>query len=315
VRDVRARLGRTCARPGSFRLALLVLVAAIVSDRLANGFWTRHVLLTSLVSSLVVVGLSVAVVNEALERRQLRRWSVLAQYVLFELVRTARLTWTALMEVLGLMYAGEETNATLSAGARTLRDTPRVAAAMRELLADPSRRERLHGLIDRLMGRSDDVLGRWAGVMLNSAAYTEIIDRHVELYSRLAWVGSLLEHFEPTDDDPRRRRLSRSSPAVQLQGEFDDDWLSDNLVAIAQLAESLDQDSLQFALRIVPGEWWAARWHTPTAASAVAPTAPTSERPSRVSARPLGLPGVHYASPLASQVARREWSCEASSNI
>jgi hypothetical protein len=94
-------------------LAMLVLVAAIVSDRLANGFWTRHVLLTSLVSSLVVVGLSVAVVNEALERRQLRRWSVLAQYVLFELVRTARLTWTALMEALGLMYAGEETKATL----------------------------------------------------------------------------------------------------------------------------------------------------------------------------------------------------------
>ncbi len=183
-------------------LALLVLAAAIVSDRLANAFWMRHVLLTSLVSSLVVVVLSVAVVNEVLERRQRQRWSVLAQYVLFELVRTARLTWTALMEVLGLMYAGGETEATLSAGARTLRDTPRVVAAMRELLADPDRRHRLHGLIERLMGRSDEVLGRWAGVMLNSAAYAEMIDRHVELYSRLAWVGSLLEYFEPTDDDP-----------------------------------------------------------------------------------------------------------------
>ena len=257
-------------------LALLVLAAAIVSDRLANAFWMRHVLLTSLVSSLVVVVLSVAVVNEVLERRQRQRWSVLAQYVLFELVRTARLTWTALMEVLGLMYAGEETEATLSAGARTLRDTPRVVAAMRELLADPDRRHRLHGLIERLMGRSDEVLGRWAGVMLNSAAYAEMIDRHVELYSRLAWVGSLLEYFEPTDDDPRRRRLSRSSPAVELQGEFDDDWLSHNLVAIAQLAEELDQSALQLALRIVPGEWWAARWPPPTttAAREAAPAPP-----------------------------------------
>ncbi len=56
-------------------------------------------------------------------------------------------------------------------------------------------------------------------------------------------------------------------PAVELQGQFDDDWLSHNLVAIAQLAEELDQSALQLALRIVPGEWWAARW-PPTAATA-----------------------------------------------
>jgi hypothetical protein len=123
------------------------------------------------------------------------------------------------------------------------------------------------------------VLGRWAGVMLNSAAYAEIIDRHVELYSRLAWVGSLLEYLEPTDDDAKRRRLTPSSPAVQLQGDFDDDWLSDNLVAIAQLAEALDEGSLQLALRIVPGEWWAARWQSPAATPAVEPAAPTSQRP------------------------------------
>jgi FlaA1/EpsC-like NDP-sugar epimerase len=129
VRDLTAR------RSGSARahvrqtrsiagLAVLVLAAAIASDRLANRFWRRHLLLTSLVSSFVVVAVSVAVVNEALERRHRRRWIVLAQYVLFELVRTARLTWTGLMEVLGLMHAGEETQASLNAGARTLLDTP-----------------------------------------------------------------------------------------------------------------------------------------------------------------------------------------------
>jgi hypothetical protein len=104
-------------------LAILALAAAIASDRLANAFWSHHWLLTSLVSSLVVVAVSVAVINETLERRQRRRWSVLAQYVLFELVRTARITWTGLIEVLGLMHAGEHTQATLNAGARTLPDT------------------------------------------------------------------------------------------------------------------------------------------------------------------------------------------------
>ena len=255
-------------------LSVLVLAAAIASDSLARGFWERHPLLTGLAASLAIVILTVAVVNEVLERRQRRRWSVLAQYVLIELVRTARVTWTTLMELLGLMSGGEATEAALGAAAETLRDTARVSAAMHELLEHPDRRQRLHGVIERLMSRSDEVLGRWAPVMLSSAVYAEVIDRHVEMYSRLAWVGSLLDHFEPTDDDPRRRRLSRSSPAVQLQGEFDDEWLSDNLVAIAQLAESLDRDSLQLALRIVPLEWWAARSGPPPARSAPQSAAP-----------------------------------------
>jgi hypothetical protein len=106
------------------------------------------------------------------------------------------------------------------------------------------------------------------------------LEQLVELYSRLAWVGSLLDDFEPTDDDPRRRRLSRSSPAVQLQGEFDDAWLGDSLVTIAQLAERLDRGSLQLALRIVPLEWWATRAGPAPARSGVQSAAPTSQHPS-----------------------------------
>jgi hypothetical protein len=240
-------------------VAAFTLVAAILLDQMDERFWDRHALLTDLVASLLVVGLSVAVVNEALERRQRRRWSVLAQYVLFQLVRHARVTWTGLMELLGLMPAGNETEATLDASAQAVRDTPRVVGALRELLADRDRRQQLHQLIERLMGSSDDLLGRWAGVMLNSGAYAEIIDRHVELYSRIAWVGSLLDHREPIDDDPRRRRWGRSSPVVQFQDDFDDDKLTDFLVAIAQLAETLDGATTRLALRIVPLEWWAGR--------------------------------------------------------
>jgi hypothetical protein len=257
-------------------VAGLVLVAAVVFDQLDERFWDRHALLTDLVASLLVVGLSVAVVNEALERRQRRRWSVLAQYVLFQLVRHARVTWTGLMELLGLMSTGDETEQTLDTGARAVRDTPRVAGALRELLADPDRRERLHSLIERLMSSSDDLLGRWASVMLNSSAYAEIVDRHVELYSRIAWVGSLLNYREPVDDDPRRLRLSRSSPAVQFQGDFDDDELTDYLVAIAQLAETLDRATLQLALRIVPLEWWAQR--LPSTTDGAQPPARTDRR-------------------------------------
>jgi hypothetical protein len=234
---------------------MLVLVAAVVFDQLNERLWDRHALLTDLVASLIVVGLSVAVVNETLERRRRRRWSVLAQYVLFQLVRHARVTWTELTELAGLM----STEQTLEAGAHALRDTPRVAVALRELLANPDGRQRLHGIVGRLMGSSDDLLGRWAGVMLSSNAYAEIIDSHVELYSRIAWVGTMLNYWEPTDDAPRRWLFGLSSPVVEFEDGFDDDKLTDYLVGIVQLAEKLDRATLELAVRIVPVEWWAKR--------------------------------------------------------
>jgi hypothetical protein len=72
-------------------LALLALAAAIVSERFAKHLWVRHPLLAGLASSAIVVMLSVAVVNEVLEIRRRRRWRVLAQYVMLELVRDARM--------------------------------------------------------------------------------------------------------------------------------------------------------------------------------------------------------------------------------
>ena len=50
-------------------------------------------MLAGLVASVIVVMLSVAVINEVLERSRRRRWSTLAQYVMFELVRNARMIW------------------------------------------------------------------------------------------------------------------------------------------------------------------------------------------------------------------------------
>jgi hypothetical protein len=103
------------------------------------------------------------------------------------------------------------------------------------------------------------VLGRWADVMVNSGTYAEIVDRHVELYSRLYWWGSVLDESEPLEEHLNRPRLSRLSPATQASGPIENEWLRDNLVAIAQLAESLDRSSFELAMRIVPFEWWAAQ--------------------------------------------------------
>jgi hypothetical protein len=238
-------------------LSLLVLCAAVVWDVVGDGFWFRHVLVSNLVASLVVVAVTAAVLNEVLERRQRKRWSVLAQYALFDLLRTARLVWTGLLELGGVVPDDDIEARGLAAGSEAVLDTPRFAAAMDDVLADVDRREQLHRLIVRLVAHGQEVLGRWADVMVNSGTYTEVVDRHVELYSRLNWWGSVLDESEPLEEHLSRPRLSRLSPATLTSGPVEDEWLRDNLVAIAQLAESLDRRSFELAMRIVPIEWWA----------------------------------------------------------
>ena len=237
-------------------VSVLMLSGAIVWDLANDGFWSRHALLTDLVGSLVVVAVTVALLNEVLGRWQREHWSVLAQYALFEFVRTARLVWSGLLELAGLVSDGELGEEALTAGSDAVRDTARLAAAMDEMLASAERREQLHRLIAGLLGHGDEVLGRWAGVMVSSGSYAEIVDRHVELYSRLYWWGSVLDESEPLEDHHNRPKLSRVSPATQTYGSVDDAWLRENLVAIAQLAESLDRSSFQAAFRIVSRDWW-----------------------------------------------------------
>ena len=238
-------------------LSVLVLFGAIAWDLANDGFWSRHALLTDLVASLIVVAVTAAVLNEVLERRQRERWSVLAQYALLDFVRAARLVWSGLLELAGLVPDGELGDGALAAGSEAVRDTPRLAAAMDEMLASADRRVELHRLIAGLLGHGQEVLGRWAGVMVSSRTYAEIVDRHVELYSRLDWWGSVLDESEPLEEHLSRPRLSRFSPATQAAGPVEDEWLRENLVAIAQLAESLDRGSFELALRIVPLDWWA----------------------------------------------------------
>src|SRR6516225_9667815 len=113
-------------------VSVLVLLGAIAWDFANDGFWSRHALFTSLVASLIVVAVTAAVLNEVLERRQRERWSVLAQYALFDLLRTARLVWTSLLDLAGLAPDGEPEEGPLAAGSEAVLDTPRLAAAMEE---------------------------------------------------------------------------------------------------------------------------------------------------------------------------------------
>jgi hypothetical protein len=242
-------------------VAVAAVVGGVVSDATSGSFWGRHTMLAGLAASVIVVMLSVAVINEALERSRRRRWSTLAQYVMFELVGNARMIWLGVLELAGSPAIEPNHPRFLDLGAETVRDTSRLTAAVREIVGDPDRRRRLHTEIAFLAEQADLLLGRWASVMLSVDIYAEVIDRHVELAGDLAWIGSLLDRSDPPSDR-RRQQRARSSPAVQIEADLGVEWLTDRLVVITQLAEALDRGTLELALRIVPVEWWQARLGT-----------------------------------------------------
>ena len=187
--------------------------------------------------------------------------SVLAQYVMFELVRNARMIWTGILDLAGLLPTDANQRQSVELGAQIVRDTSRLTAAVREIVDDDDRRRRLHTEIAFLAEHADEVLGRWAAVMLNAEAYAEVVDRHVELVGDMAWIGGLLDAGYPPDD-ARRQKRARSSPAVKIQADLGGAWLADRIVVITQLAENLDRGTIELALRIVPVQWWEGRLGT-----------------------------------------------------
>lgn len=238
-----------------------LILAAIASDFLTASFWERHALLTSLVANLLVVAVTVVLVNELLERRDRRRWNLLAQTVLFALVQSARATWTGLVEVLGLAEVESGAVEPLRSAAGVARDSERVSRAARELLADPERRASLQRICVALSDHTSEVIARWAPVMVSAGPYAEVFDRHVELASRLEWLSSVLAHNEPVPGrSTHEQALTRSSVATEHAEELgNDDWLHDQLLAVARLATDLDHESRESAYSLVPLSWWAER--------------------------------------------------------
>jgi hypothetical protein len=248
------------------RLAIAATVGAAViglaaaSDFLVSSFWSSHAMLTSLIASLLVLAVTVVVLNEVLERRDRKRWSVLAQYVLFQLVQSARATWMGLVELVAEREVETGSTEGLLIGARLALDTPAFSTATRAMLEDPRRRAVLQELVGALATHSRGVIANWASVMVGSGPYTEVFDRHVELQGRLEWISGILSHNEPTEAlTLHHRKLVRSSVAAEHAGDLGNDWLHDQIVSTTQLAVRLDYESRALGFRLVPLEWWAER--------------------------------------------------------
>jgi hypothetical protein len=242
-------------------VGLALVLAAGASDFVVGSFWSRHALLTSLVANVLVVAITLVVINEFVERRDRRRWNLLAQSVLLALTQSARATWTGLVEVLRLGEVHSGAVQPLLEGASVARDSERVSRAISELLADEQRRSVLQRVTVTLADHTSEVIARWASVMVSASPYAAVLDRHVELAARLEWLGSVLTHNEPPEGQSRRdQALLRSSVATEHAEEWGGEaWLHDQLLAVINLATELDYRSRELAYEIVPLSWWAER--------------------------------------------------------
>jgi len=251
----RARLAITAV------LGLAVLGLAVAADFLVGHFWSRHALLTSLVANLVVLAVTLAAVNEWIDRRDRRRWSVLAQYVMFQLSQAARVTWTSLLELLERRDLGPISEEVLLGAARRALDTATVSAEASALLADDERRPRLRDAVGAIADGCRSVIVSWASVMVGSGPYTELFDSHVELQGRLDWLSDLLVTRDPPSERSiRAEKLSRSSVVAEHTDTLlSDEALRNQIVATVQLAVHLDYRSRSVGFKVLPMDWWVER--------------------------------------------------------
>ena len=180
---------------------------------------------------------------------------------MFELVRNARMIWSGVLDLAGLTVVDGRHRESVEESRRAARDTSRLTEAVRAIVDDESRYASLRSEIAFFAESSDQVLSRWASIMLTSDVYAGVIDRHVELGGDVAWIAGLFDASYPPADASRRKR-ARSSPAVEIESELSGEWLADRIVVISQLAEELDRTTLELALRIVPVQWWEERLGT-----------------------------------------------------
>ena len=242
---------------------VLVLAGLIASD-FETRFWDHHAMTSSILASLVVVLVTVAVINEALARRDSARWRIFAQNALLELAAGTRFTWVGLGELLEVDDTASRRTVEVRSFICSAAGTERVAALVDEHMPDGEWRHQLARLVEKLLDESRDALAAWGPAMLGARPYTAIIERHVELYARVQLLRYMIDDPEDAELDElqdsaaRARRLGASRRAV-LSGQSPADLertLRTTLIVIIRRAAELEIDTRALARALVPLEWW-----------------------------------------------------------
>ena len=237
-------------------MAAVVLVAAAVgSDFVIGGFWVAHPMVTAMVSALLVVLLSVAVIEVVLSRRAERRWSLLAQRAFIDLAEAAYATRRALALGLGAAERADVPPAQIQADLASPERAPAIRQFAERWLGDPAHRKHMAELLLERNAEARQLLAWWAVPLTSSERYAGLFDQHVELYDRVGGLHRFLVDGYRTSD-PRQRRARASRQFGDADGEHEDQWFVDNLLGTIAIASDLEHRTWELALRIAPEQWW-----------------------------------------------------------
>jgi hypothetical protein len=224
--------------------ALLLLVAASITDVALTHFWDHNAMLTGIIADVLVLLVGVAVVNEWLDIRAASRWRTVAYYALVELVYSSRNAWVRLYHELDLHEGRSSTIAELYAqvvGAGGLETLEQRAA---EKLADPAARRRLLDLVVEVSDGTREALTNWAPVMITTGPSADAINRYTRLHGRLMRLRFVLQA------EIEGHRI----PHIEVG---DDAWAARRIATVVRLGAQLNERFREEAYQLMSFEEWA----------------------------------------------------------
>jgi hypothetical protein len=223
--------------------ALLLLVAASVTDVAVTHFWDRNPMITGIVADVLVLLAGVAVVNEWLDIRASERWRTVAYYALIELVYASRGTWVRLCEQLDVDDGQKTTILELRERVLGKGGFEMVEGRAARQLADPVARSRLFELVLQLSDDTRQALTNWAPVMITTAPSADAINRFTRLHGRLMRLRFVLQ------EDIEGHRI----PSIEVG---DDAWAARRVATIIQIGAELSEAYRDDAYQLVAPEEW-----------------------------------------------------------
>jgi hypothetical protein len=224
--------------------AVLLLVAASVTDVAITHFWDRNAMLTGIIADVLVLLVGVAVVNEWLDIRSAARWRTVAYYALVELVYSSRTAWVRLCHELEVHEGRSSTIQELHERVVSAGGLEMLEQRAADKLADPAARRRLLELVVEISDATREALTNWAPVMITTGPSADAINRYTRMHGRLMRLRFVLQ------EDIEGHRI----PHIEVG---DDAWAARRIATVIRLGAQLTERFRAEAYQLMSIEEWA----------------------------------------------------------
>lgn len=206
-----------------------VLVVALVGSGLIDAltdWWDCVPFLTNVVSSILLLGLTVLLVDEYLSFRADRAWLPVAALALQDVGTAARDTWVRLASFIQPELGDPPHPGVYRNQITSLEGHDQQVQRLQEIVEYPDRREHLHGVLYRAAERTRAILTAWAPVMVHEEHVAKDLSRFSRLHHLTVQTVSLINQeiqgreLPLTPDELHTRVMEIQQLALDLDRDF-----------------------------------------------------------------------------------------------